>query len=73
MMKNSLLFAVTLSLLAGSTALAIEPTAVDYNSDTSWSRAVYNKFDGYTVYDRHKVGDRFLSNIIFKIQESSMD
>jgi hypothetical protein len=54
-MKTSLLFAVALSVLAGGTAMAIEPAIVNYNSDTSWSKAVYNKFDGYTVYDRHKI------------------
>jgi hypothetical protein len=54
MMKTSLLFAAVFILLAGGKAMAVEPAIVNYNSDASWSKAVYNKFDGYTVYDRHK-------------------
>jgi hypothetical protein len=45
-MKASLLLAVNFSLLAGNKAMAVESAMVNYNSDTSRSRAVYNGWDG---------------------------
>jgi hypothetical protein len=52
-----LLSTVAFSLLYGVRAVAVEPTAIDYNSNVSWSNPVANEFDGAVVHDRHTVDD----------------
>jgi hypothetical protein len=52
---GSLLLAGVVSLCYGSTAIALEPTTIDYNSRTDWSNPTSNEFDGSVVHDRHEV------------------
>jgi hypothetical protein len=52
-----LLSTVAFSLFYGGKAVAVEPTAIDYNSNVSWSNPVSNEFDGAVVHDRHTVDD----------------
>ncbi len=54
---GSLLFAGVagaVSLCAGSPAIALEPTTIDYSSRTDWSNPTSNEFDGSVVHDRHE-------------------
>jgi hypothetical protein len=53
---NILLITVaTFGLLASNAAQVIEKTAIEYNSRINWSSPLYNKSDGFVVYDRHSV------------------